>query len=505
MRVSAAALLAVLPCLAVGVPHDTRAPTPGRISITKHSALINKDGSLDPRVLQKQIIRAEDKLWQGRQQIQRNSIAQVDETKESKRGIICALDKHHRAQHPHHQSGTVEPSPTSTGQLPHSPPTGTPCSGTAFEPLDARHNAYRRGSRNLIQRHATRLPRADDPATVSSAAPSGASPSSAPGQDPLDNDRGVMWFGKVSVGTPPVEYTVDFDTGSSDFFLPGADCNLNCDSHTKYDPHSSSSASPQNRGFIVGFADGSMAAGDLFADTASIAGFSATNQTVGAASQYSKGFAVDVSPPDGLMGLAFEPLATFEAPNLIQFLADNNQLPEPVFAFKLAAEGSELSIGGTNPALFKGDITFTPVTQQAFWEIKMDSVAVDGNQVLGPADVIIDTGTTLVLGGFDQVAELYKKIPGAQDASSSVGLGAFTFPCNSTSAVSLSFGGKQFPISPDLFILGPLPDGQNCVGSIVGSSVAAGDASWIIGDRFLQNVYTIFDIGNSQVGFAELA
>lgn len=35
----------------------------------------------------------------------------------------------------------------------------------------------------------------------------------ATGSVPLVDDQDVLWQGTISVGTPPVDYTVDFDTG----------------------------------------------------------------------------------------------------------------------------------------------------------------------------------------------------------------------------------------------------------------------------------------------------
>lgn len=115
---------------------------------------------------------------------------------------------------------------------------------------------------------------------------------------------------------------------------------------------------------------------------------------------------------------------------------------------------------------------------------------------------IIDTGTTYIVANASQVKQFYSAIPGSKDASSTVGKGFYTFPCSATEHVSLTFAGKPFAIDPSLFNLGRVSKGSpDCVGAIVGSSSIS---FWVIGDTFLQNVYSTFDLGNNRVGFAAL-
>lgn len=66
---------------------------------------------------------------------------------------------------------------------------------------------------------------------------------------------------------------MDFDTGSSDFFLPGVDCDSNCDGHTLYNPSSSSTASDKGQTFNLQFGDNSTVSGEWYTDTVTLAGY----------------------------------------------------------------------------------------------------------------------------------------------------------------------------------------------------------------------------------------
>lgn len=326
----------------------------------------------------------------------------------------------------------------------------------------------------------------------------------ATGEDALTDAQEQLWYGKISVGTPAVTYTVDFDTGSSDLFLPASSCGSTCSGHTKYNPSSSSTSKALGKSFTLSYGDGSSVSGKQYTDTVKIAGLTSTKQTLGAATKYSSGFESANFPADGLMGMGFQSISEYNAPPVFQNLVSEGQTSSSVFAFHLAESGSELTIGGLDSSVYSGTPAYTSVTQQGYWQINFDSLTVGGSEAVGSTSAIVDSGTTLVIGSTDGVSAFYAQIPGSQDASSTVGAGFYTFPCDSTlPSVAFTIGGKSLDMSASLNF-GPVSDGSSdCVGSIVADS-SIGSEFWILGDAFMRNFYTIFDYGKSRVGFATL-
>lgn len=270
-----------------------------------------------------------------------------------------------------------------------------------------------------------------------------------------------------------------------------------------WNPDDSSTSANTNQPFSLEFGDGSTVDGTVFMDTVTVAGLTATNQAVGASTRYSTGFESDEFPPDGLAGLAFPSIAVFNANDLFTTLVDENQVTAAQFGFKLADSGSELFLGGVDENAFTGSFANSPVTQDAFWQIDLQGASVGGNDV-NPSvtDVIVDTGTTLIIGDPTTVAEIFSNVPGAQDASDTAGPGFFTVPCDSIPTISFTFAGTSFSVAPDILNLGLLEAGSSdCVAGLLGQDVGF----WVIGDVFLRNVYTSFDKAGNQVGFAQLA
>ena len=87
-----------------------------------------------------------------------------------------------------------------------------------------------------------------------------------------DDNNGELWHGSISVGTPAQVYTVDFDTGSSDLFLPSTSCTSNCKGHKLYNPTASSTSIDRRKTFYLQYGDGSYVRGQQYTETVSVAG-----------------------------------------------------------------------------------------------------------------------------------------------------------------------------------------------------------------------------------------
>jgi cathepsin D len=88
------------------------------------------------------------------------------------------------------------------------------------------------------------------------------------------------------------------------------------------------------------------------------------DQTIGAATHYSTEFQASHFPADGLMGMGFQSISDYNAPPPVQNLISEHVLTSPMFGFKLAFSGSELFLGGVNPAYDIAKFTWVPVTKE---------------------------------------------------------------------------------------------------------------------------------------------
>ena len=120
-----------------------------------------------------------------------------------------------------------------------------------------------------------------------------------------DPDFDEEYYGSMTVGDGSTQqtFTVQFDTGSSDIFIPGPECSYEqgCPLNTKYNEGGVS----QGRNAAVEYGSGYVE-GDIYTDSISMAGLTVRNQGLISLIE-ATGF--DTSASDGLLGMGFTSLA----------------------------------------------------------------------------------------------------------------------------------------------------------------------------------------------------
>ncbi|KAL2473464.1 Aspartic proteinase A1 [Forsythia ovata] len=222
----------------------------------------------------------------------------------------------------------------------------------------------------------------------------------------LKNYMDAQYFGEIGIGTPPQKFTVIFDTGSSNLWVPSAKCyfSVPCFFHSKYKSSRSSSYKKNGKSAAIHYGTGAIS-GFFSQDNVKIGDLVVKNQEfIEATREPSVTFLV--AKFDGILGLGFQEISVGNATPVWYRMVKQGLVKEPVFSFWLnrnvkEEEGGEIVFGGVDPNHYKGKHTYVPVTRKGYWQFDMGDVLIDGKPTGycgGGCSAIADSGTSLLAG-----------------------------------------------------------------------------------------------------------
>ncbi|KAK6932758.1 Saposin B type, region 2 [Dillenia turbinata] len=222
----------------------------------------------------------------------------------------------------------------------------------------------------------------------------------------LKNYMDAQYFGEVAIGTPPQTFTVIFDTGSSNLWVPSSKCyfSVACFFHSKYKSSQSSTYKKNGKPAEIHYGTGQIS-GYFSSDHVTVGDIVVKDQEfIEATREPSVTFMV--AKFDGILGLGFQEISVGNAVPVWYNMVKQGLVKEPVFSFWLnrkteEEEGGQIVFGGVDPNHYKGNHTYVPVSQKGYWQFNMGDVIIDSEPTgccEGGCAAIADSGTSLLAG-----------------------------------------------------------------------------------------------------------
>jgi len=390
----------------------------------------------------------------------------------------------------------------------------------------------------------------------------------------IQNERTVayksVYYGRISIGYPePQEFKVVFDTGSAHAIVASISCSeSSCLKHERYNSSMSRTAVDINidgswvtnkkvRDTVtVGFGTGSVYA-DVVREVVCLESTTAAGQgapeaarrkicsgaNVLVARQMSVLF--ETATFDGIVGLSFPKLALDTDFSFLNCLASvMGRIAPTQFAFFLADDdsgrGSELALGGHNPARMRGPLSWVAVTdaEEGHWKVSISAMSVGGRELSMCRDVecqgIVDTGTSHLGVPMEDLRDLVqllstpaelstdcRAVAGEEIVIALPGLNLTLSPREYMRPLPLKAGTSlnkdhldEWVIVPRIDANGtflPEPEGEEdeslpamytCTPRLFPVVLKPGRKVFLLGEPVLQRYYSIFDWGSEAIGFA---
>lgn len=313
--------------------------------------------------------------------------------------------------------------------------------------------------------------------------------------EPLINSYDTNFFGVVSVGDQ--SFTMQFDTGSSDFWVPSSHCRFCIKTCGNKFFRKSNSKSFRSSGtpFSITYGSGSVK-GIVASDNVGFGDLKIQNQGIGLVN-----ISDSCSVFDGIAGFAFQQLSMTKSVPPFQQMIDQQLVEQPIFSFHLksgSSDGGSMILGGSNSSLYYGPLTYTNVTEAKYWSFKLDFIAVHGKGSRSSRTgnkAIMDTGTSLIVGPVLEVLYINKDIGAEHNKTYNL----YTVACESIPQLPIivfGIAGKEFFVKPHTYVI---RYDNFCFSAFMDM---LGLQYWILGDAFMRENYVEFDWARRRMGIA---
>ncbi|WVZ96176.1 hypothetical protein U9M48_041845 [Paspalum notatum var. saurae] len=235
---------------------------------------------------------------------------------------------------------------------------------------------------------------------------------------PLDDYLNTQYFGVVGIGTPPQNFTVIFDTGSSNLWVPSSKCyfSIACYLHPRYKSSKSSTYKEDGESCQITYGSGSIS-GFFSNDNVLVGDLVVENQKFIETTREGS-ITFILAKFDGILGLGYPEISVGKAPPIWLSMQEQELLADNVFSFWLnrdpyAPSGGELVFGGVDPKHYTGNHTYVPVSLKGYWQFDMGDLLIDGQSTGFCADgcaAIVDSGTSLLAGPTAIIAQVNNAI-----------------------------------------------------------------------------------------------
>ncbi|KAM3935580.1 beta-secretase 2 [Leptodactylus fuscus] len=228
--------------------------------------------------------------------------------------------------------------------------------------------------------------------------------------DNLEGDSGRGYYLEVLIGTPAQALNILVDTGSSNFAVAGAP---NPDVTKYYQSDKSKTYVSLEQDVAVRYTQGSWS-GVLGRDVINLPKGINGSFTVNIASiLQSESFFMPQINWQGILGLAYRTLAkpSSSVETFFDSLVDQQKIPN-IFSMQMCGaglpttgtgnNGGSLVMGGIEPSLYTGDIWYTPITEEWYYQVEVLKFEVGGLNLnldcteYNSDKAIVDSGTTLL-------------------------------------------------------------------------------------------------------------